>query len=647
MKQTTFILTLFLFFLFPFCTVAQGEKKDSLLQLISKTTDDSVRVNTLLKLSQELKNSEPKQAFLYTTEALKLAESISLKRGMAKANYQLGDYYRLKEAFIKAREYYFKAFDLDKELADTTGMSSSANYIGMMYANQGAYSDALKFYFVSLRLNEKMKDKFSIAVSYNNIGNINDLLGEYDEALSFYFKSLQLKQEMNNKSGVANTLNNIGEIYKKLGKFPEAMDYYLRSLELKKELKNKSGMANTLNNIGDVYVLKQEYKAALNYYNQSLLLLEELDDKDGKATVNDNIGALYFKMQQYVSAIEYLKTGLKLAVDVGSTEEQRKAYMSLSDVYEKLGDYKQANEYIKQNALIKDSLLNDRNNKQISEMQAKYEYEKNKKEITYLMKEQDLQKLAIYNSRMLSLSAFIGFVMLLIIVIVYINGYRQKRRANQLLIVQNTDMRKQKDEKELLLKEIHHRVKNNLQIINSLLRLQSHQIEDKRALAMFEECQNRIISMAIIHEKLYRSEDLANIDTKNYIETLAASLIRSYRTDMEVELEVNCTVSSVGIDTLMPLGLILNELISNSLKYAFTDRSGGNIQIGLNKKYNGEFEMTVQDNGIGLPADFSWEDSTTLGIELIKTLVEQVDGTIEKMAGPGTCFKICFRDITK
>jgi len=406
-------------------------------------------------------------------------------------------------------------------------------------------------------------------------------------------------------------------------------------------------VANTLSNIGDVYSLVGDYKQALSFYDQSLQLQNELDDKEGRAIVNDNIGALYFKMQNTNAAIDYLKKGLGLAMEIGLVEEQRKAYLALAGIYEKTGDYKQANELIKKSALIKDSLINEQNNRQLSEIQARYEYERSKKEIALLKKEKDLQQLEIYNGRILSLSVFVGFVLLLIIVVVYVSGYIQKRKANRLLIIQNKDMRKQKEEKELLLKEIHHRVKNNLQIINSLLRLQSHQLEDKKALTLFEECQNRILSMAIIHEKLYRSEDLANIDTKNYIETLAMSLIRSYRTDQEVELEVNCMVSAVGIDTLMPLGLILNELISNSLKYAFEGKKNPKIRITLNKKYNGQFEMVVHDNGIGLPHDFSWENAATLGMELIKTLVEQVNGTIDKEDGDGTTFRICFTDITK
>jgi len=615
--------------------------------VISFDNHDSVKVKALLQLAGELKKSNTVQAVLYATQALKLSEKNSFHQSIAKATNLIGDIYRLEANYGRAKEYYNKAFELFKNLNDSVGMSSSSNYIGMMYANQGIYPEALKYYYTSLHLNEGMNDKSAIAISYNNIGNINDLLGNYDEALSFHFRSLKLKEEMKNQSGIANTLNNIGEIYKKEAKYDEAMDYYSRSLKLKKELNFVPGIANTLNNIGDVYLLKGDYQPALSYYNESLDLLNKLDDKEGKAIVNNNIGILFYRMKEYAAAGEYLRKGLSLASEIGLVEEQRKSYLSLADVYEAQGNYRLANEYIKQNSSIKDSLLNEKNTRLISEMQAKYEFEENKKEIDLLTKEKDLQQLEIYNGRITTISVSIGCLLLLVLVIVFLYAFKQKQKANLLLMTQNVDITRQKEEKELLLKEIHHRVKNNLQIINSLLRLQSHQVEDERSLSLFEECQNRIMSMAIIHEKLYKSEDLANIDTKSYIETLAESLIRSYRTNKDVSIKVICPVSSVGIDTLMPLGLILNELISNSLKYAFTGRSNGKISILLDRTGSTTYEMMVSDNGIGLPSDFSWENSNTLGIELIKTLVDQINGSIEKVDVPGTAFKISFTDITK
>jgi two-component system, sensor histidine kinase PdtaS len=644
-----FISFLFVaFFLSPRISSGKQEKADSLLQIISKSADtDTSKINALLELTLLLKKADTQKAFPYAYKALSLSEKIYFKSGIARSYNAIGDLYRWQSNYVQAREFYFKAFDHFKELNDQKGMSSAANYIGLMYDREGIYADALKFYYTSLRINESRKDRESIAISYNNIGSVNDVLGNYEEALSFYFKSLKIKEDMKNLAGVANTNNNIGEVYKKLGNYDQAMKYYLKSLQQKKMLNNKSGMANTLSNIGDVFFLKQEYKQSLNYYNQSLELFREIEDKAGRAAVNNNIGNLFYKMGLYTEATKHLQKGLSLAIEIGLVEEQTKAYQALGEVSEATGDFKKANEYIKLNTAVKDSALNEKNNRLVSEIQARYELEHNKKEIALLTKEKDVQQLEIYTNRILIISVSIGFVLLLVLVFVMVKGYREKQAANKLLVEQNQNITRQKEEKELLLKEIHHRVKNNLQIINSLLRLQSHQIDDERAVALFEECQNRIFSMAMIHEKLYKSKDLANINVDNYIRALAEGLIRSYNTGKPVELEVVCTVEKTGIDTLMPLGLILNELISNSLKYAFEGRDSGMIRIHLHKKENDRFEMLVIDNGVGLPDDFSWENSNTLGIELIKTLVEQINGTVEIISNQGTTFKIDFEDVEK
>lgn len=638
---------LMVLFLLPMISIGNTKKADSLLSVIAKSSIDTAKINALIELSASLKSTDTKKAFPYAAEALALSEKTDFKTGIARSYNLMGDLYRWESNYVQAKEFYFKAFDLFKELNDQKGMSSAANYIGLMYDNEGQYADALKFYYVSLRINEKLSDKESIAISYNNIGGLNEALGNYEEALDFYFKSLKLKEQMRNFWGAANTYNNIGEVYKKSGKYDAAMTYYMKSLEQKKKLNNKKGMANTLSNIGDVFLIQQDYRQSLNYYQQSLELFRELGDKIGRATVNNNIGILHYKMEQYQPAYEHLQKGLSLAIEIGLTIEQTRAYLALAEVSEATGDYKKANEYIKLNTAVKDSLQNAQSNKQISEMQAKYDFEQNKKEIALLTREKDIQELELHNSRIVTFSVLLGFILLLILVFVVIRGYKEKQKANKLLIEQNVSITKQKEEKELLLKEIHHRVKNNLQIINSLLRLQSHQLDDQNAIILFEECQNRILSMAMIHEKLYKSKDLANINVEEYIRTLTESLIRSYSTDKKVLLNVTCSVEKIGIDTLMPLGLILNELISNSLKYAFEGKQNGEINISLHKRENEKLEMIVSDNGIGLPPDFSWENANTLGIELIKTLVEQINGTVEIKRDWGTVFKIIFEDVEK
>ncbi len=206
------------------------------------------------------------------------------------------------------------------------------------------------------------------------------------------------------------------------------------------------------------------------------------------------------------------------------------------------------------------------------------------------------------------------------------------------------------NEKEVLLREIHHRVKNNMQVISSLLSLQSEYIRDKQYIDILSESKNRIKSMALVHEKLYQSKDLANIDFNDYITTLANSLFSFYRVTAG-NISVNIDVKDVllGVDTAMPCGLVVNELLSNSLKHAFPEGRRGEISITLKKsgvELEPDYELIVSDNGVGIPEGLDIGKTKSLGLQLITTLVShQLQGKLKLIRTDGTKFHIRFKEI--
>ena len=200
------------------------------------------------------------------------------------------------------------------------------------------------------------------------------------------------------------------------------------------------------------------------------------------------------------------------------------------------------------------------------------------------------------------------------------------------------------EEKEILLREIHHRVKNNMQVVISLLSLQSEKIKDQQYVDMLKESQDRIKSMALIHEKLYQSENFANIDFDGYIKTLVNSLFISQGVNPDkISLKMEIADISLGLDYAIPCGLIINELVSNSFKYAFPNEREGEIRIGLQKTSENEVELTVSDNGIGIPAELDFGTIESLGLDLVKVLTEhQLGGKIELNRAGGSSFSIRF-----
>lgn len=196
----------------------------------------------------------------------------------------------------------------------------------------------------------------------------------------------------------------------------------------------------------------------------------------------------------------------------------------------------------------------------------------------------------------------------------------------------------------MLLKEIHHRVKNNLMVISSLLNLQSQYIKDKEALDIFKESQNRARSMALIHERLYRSTDLKRIDFGDYILTLANDLFHTYVTDPgKVRLIMNLENLMVDINTTVPLGLIVNELLTNSMKHGFIEGKEGEILIDFHKE-DETFVLIVGDTGVGFPEDLDFRNTSTLGLQLVNNLTSQLDGKIELNKNNGTEFRITFEE---
>jgi len=199
-----------------------------------------------------------------------------------------------------------------------------------------------------------------------------------------------------------------------------------------------------------------------------------------------------------------------------------------------------------------------------------------------------------------------------------------------------------KEEKETLLKEIHHRVKNNLQIIKSLIRLQKAGLEDDRMIDILQEFEQRVSAMALVHESLYKSNDLTSVNVSSYYENLIKDLITAYKVRQNIQSKISVNIGDLGLDTLVPLGLLTNEIISNSLKHAFKDGENGIITVDLKRIEGNRFELLIGDNGKGFDFEDQRAQESTLGTELIVALIEQLDGEYEFINENGAFYKITF-----
>ena len=210
--------------------------------------------------------------------------------------------------------------------------------------------------------------------------------------------------------------------------------------------------------------------------------------------------------------------------------------------------------------------------------------------------------------------------------------------------VAEKNLKRSLEEKDVLLREIHHRVKNNMQIISSILKMQERLVDDIKLQAVLAESRNRIRSMALVHENLYQHENLANIQVPNYVKSLAGNIARTYR-DQQHQIKFNYDIADffLPLDVGIPCGLIINELISNSFKHAFNDKEGGTISISFKEIRRRFFKLVVADNGIGMDPDFKLEDSQSLGMRIVHKLAQQIDAELDYDFSDGTRYELQFK----
>ncbi|MDA9267418.1 tetratricopeptide repeat protein [Salibacteraceae bacterium] len=631
-------------------SVGQDQPKiDSLFQVLRTSKQDSNKVLLLYNLSREFFNSDIDRAEKYSNRALFLSERLGYKKGIAMSYNNLGIINYYKAIYNVALTYHDRSLEIMSEIGNRKGMAGSFNNKGAVYTQQGEFALAIEQYLNSIRILEEVNDQEGVGKSYNNIGLVYYLQGNYDQAEDYYSKALEILKPLKNHSVISDIMNNLGIISFEKGEYEESLEYHFKSLDGRAGTNNQRGMATSYTNIGDVYAAKEVVDKAMEYQKKALEIQEELGDKKGMLSSIQGLARVQSLSGNSDQALKYMEDVISISSEIGAKKELRDAYNEISEIYIRKGDYKKALSFKNRYAQMKDTLFSEQTQEIATNLETKFENEKKTKEIEILQRENEIQELQLGRNRILIISFTISLVLALVSVVLYARTNRDRKKAFSLLQKQNESIKKQKEEKEVLLMEIHHRVKNNLQVINSLIRLQCAYTDDQVALDLFDECQNRIISMALIHEKMYESHNLSNVNIEEYIAELSQNLLRSYRLHKNVELDIDVSVKTLTLDTLIPLGLLLNELISNSLKHAFLDdKEDGVITVKLDRdSSSGKFVLEIGDNGIGLPNDFTFNSALTLGIELVVTLSSQLDGTIERIEKPGSHFRIEFIGLEK
>ena len=633
MKQ----IFIFLFFSISCCLSFGNSSIDSLLNLLDQRVDDSVKVQLLFKISEQYFSiGEDAKTTLFIEDAIGLAENLgdnnlsaSIRRDAAQLYSKLGNSQKAIKELDKLLIYH-------KTKNDSESIAQTYSYLAAIYDLQGNHALALENYYQALEINENLIDARSVIKSAGNIGKVYMFQKKYSDATKFFFKSLSLSKKIEFLEGMANCYNNLGIVHYYQENMDSAMFYFFQSEVLKTNLDDSIGLSSLYNNLGEIYFLKDNYEKAMEYQEKAKSIQYSVNDKEGLVYSYINIGAIYEKKGLYDDAIDAHLQAIAIAKSLQANWLIMEAYYFIHTDYKGKGEFDRALHYFSKYHHLLDSLNSNENTDKIERLHIEYNSGQKDFQIQELeQKNKEQQELAQRKSTIQLLLVILS-VFLLVLIILMIRQIKLKKRNNFLL-------QKLLNQKEVLLKEIHHRVKNNFQLISSLLNLQAGSINDKNIqLALFKN-KNRIDSMALVHKSLYENDDLVNIDINKYVHHLVDNVKSSFNPENK---EINVIVEIENIllesDQATPLGLIINELITNAYKYAFIDKKGGELKIGIRQRYENEFCILVKDNGSGLPKDFSIENSKTLGMELVQLLSDQLGGTLELKNENGAMIQIIF-----
>ncbi|NCD68667.1 tetratricopeptide repeat-containing sensor histidine kinase [Mucilaginibacter agri] len=369
------------------------------------------------------------------------------------------------------------------------------------------------------------------------------------------------------------------------------------------------------------------------------------------------LAEVYVAIKEYQHAEVYLKKIALLPQKKLSASYRSKVNLLLFKVDSANGNYVSAIKYLERHKTMNDSIYNAVKNKQVAELQIKYETSKKEQSIKVLQSQAKIQHAELQHANLQRNITFGGIAMLLIIAGVSYTAYRQKQQNNLHLQHKQKEINQQNDalqrllkdkdkllnEKDWLLKEVHHRVKNNLQIIISLLNTQAAYLENKTALSAIKESQNRVQAISLIHQKLYKASNVASIDMPAYIYELANYLQDSFNTaEQHICFQYAIEPINMDITQAIPIGLIVNEAVTNAIKYAF-DTNGGNILIALETTSPCNLRLSISDNGNGLPPNFNIKTNSSLGMEMMKALSKQLGGSFQIKSDQGTTLLIDFQ----
>ena len=518
---------------------------------------------------------------------------------------------------------------------DQLNLAATSSELAVEYIDDNDLKRSEKLIFDAIAIYEEFGDEKGLGESYQRLSSICLYQKQTDLSIKYGLEALKMAEKSKDYNTSSLAWLVLVLAYDESGEFYKAIDAANNCIETIKafEIDDEFTLARAYGYRGDIWSELKDFQKSLEDNLKSYAIIEAKigAERPAAKTYRCGIGRAYFMLGNYKDALPHFEASIEGYLDLGQggKPKMQDLYNEVADCYYHLGDYQNA--FIKQQSAhqIFDTLMQNKVANLESETLIKYESGKKDQAIaeqsTIIAQSNRIQWLGI------------GMITLLVLFLSTLFYYF---RRNQKI---GRELLKKNKENELLLKEIHHRVKNNLQTVSSLLSLQSESISDSSALDAVQEIKNRVASMALIHQKLYQGENLAAVEMRDYFETIGKAIIDSFgERAKNISFEVNMSEIELDVDTAVPIGLITNELITNSIKHAFPNMQKGQILITLAKEENGLLKLTIVDNGQPTNNEAVIIKDKGFGTLLIQLLTTQLGGTLEKSNEAGTSTMIQF-----
>lgn len=680
-KKYALLMQLSIFFLMLLQVAFAQEKQliSSLKSKIAQTKVDTAKVTLYYKLAEAYEGIDSVNYYLNLSKGISLANKVNYTKG--KANYHnILAFKSLSEGDPKkGLSHAHKASALSLSIHDTTGYLKNMYYEAAAYMYLSDYNEmkahvnraldyvkGKSFYtdrgvlyslMVQYYTRSDLAKSFEyIVLEYDCLKKNNDpkqMFSVYNEFAGYYFNVGDIKEAIkyskialaeankifpNNDYNRAFAMSNLGNIFMQDDQFQKAKMYIVKSLQISEKINNPTLISKNQLLLSEIYLNEKKYDLAITF-SQKAIAICNLPEYyvNGKLYT----ASAYNGLKKHAEALKTLQSIDKSLIDVFVMGYKLDYYSELSMSYEALGNFKSALEASQQFIKVQEKYLEDKSSMHTIGLETKFRLREKNHELEKLKLEK--QKIEIIHKQQKQEKNLwiVGVVLLIFFIAIIIWAYQFRKKGNFIFGLSRVQLQNAINEKEVLVKEIHHRVKNNFQLISSMMNIQamdkSINVEE-----FVKRTNSRILSLSNIHEKLYLKDNLYQLDANEYVKEMADYVKTSFlESDTTIEYQFSDDIVILDLETIMPLGLIINELLTNSYKYAFKNRNEGLIEIKINRISTSKYKLIYSDNGVGFKGDVNF--SKSIGMNLIEALCKQLHAEPKMNFDNGAQFEVIFK----